>query len=296
MTENADVKVGAAEAAALEKVGADASNLNPGETGAGNPAPAAPSNKAPEKKGDDEEHGTPVDKGPSDKQKEQAQQQQDQHQDDSPDDDESWKNQYIEFEDEAGQSVVNLLNEAGVKPIEANAFFAEAIKADDYTKIRWDLIEARLGKDKAALARIGITHHYENVYKRNTETKAKGYEVVGGEANWNKVSAWVRKTEANDPRQKQVFDEIRRGIDAGGRLAEYAFQDLKKMYEADSNNSGLGVQKVVQGDRGNAEVMGGALTRAAYVAELKAAHDRGARGPEIEAIRARRRAGMQAGI
>jgi hypothetical protein len=110
------------------------------------------------------------------------------------------------------------------------------------------------------------------------------------------VAAWVRKTEAADPRQKAVFDEIRKGIDAGGRLAEYAFQDLKKLYEGAAGNSGLGVQKIVQGNATGGTVEGGPLTRAQYVTELKAAYDRGARGPEIEAIRARRRQGQAAGI
>src|SRR5690606_34976790 len=106
--------------------------------------------KAPEKKGDDEEHGTPVQKSPSDQKKEEGKQEDkkadnkaDDKADDTADtDDESWKHQYIQFEDEAGQSVVNLLNEAGVKPIEANTFFAEAVATGDFTKIRWDLIEA----------------------------------------------------------------------------------------------------------------------------------------------------------
>lgn len=284
-----------AEAEALAASGATQENLNPGEVGGGNPQPPAPVNKAPEKKGDDEEHGVPVNKSPSEEKKvEQPDKKADDSANDQPDD-ESWKNQYIQFEDEAGQSVVNLLNEAGVKPIEANAFFADAVASGDFTKIRWDLIEARLGKDKAALARIGITHHYETVWKRNDETKAKGYEVVGGEQNWNKVAAWVRKTESADPRRKAEFDEIRKGIDAGGRLAEYAFQDLKRMYEADTSNSGLGVQKVQHGTT-QGDPVGGPLTRREYVEELKKAHDRGAKPAEIQAIQARRRAGMQAGL
>ena len=291
-TENAELT---GQAAALAAQGATVEDTNPGEVQKGNPAPAAPSNKAPEKKGDNEEHGTPVQKSPSEKKEEVKPETKPEDKPVEDKDDESWKNQYIQFEDEAGQSVVNLLNEAGVKPIEANTFFAEAVATGDFTKIRWDLIEARLGKDKAALARIGITHHYETIWKRNDETKAKGYEVVGGEENWNKVASWVKKTERADPRRKAEFDEIRKGIDAGGRLAEYAFADLKRMYEGDTGNSGLGVSKITTGNS-NAEVQGGPLTRAQYVAELKAANDRNARGPEIEGIRARRRAGMQAGI
>lgn len=274
---------------ALAAQGATQEQTDDGHNGKGNPVPVdkgltkpeekKPETKVEEKKTDEKKVDTATEEVTEPTQEEK----------------DAWKKDYIKFEDEAGQSVVNLLNEAGVKPVEANAFFEEAIKSGDFTKIKWDLIEARLGKDKAALARIGITHHYNTIYKRNEDTRAKGYEVVGGEENWKKVATWVKSTEKADPKQKAVFDEIRKGIDAGGRLAEYAFADLRKMYEADSKNSGLGTNKIVQGDLQPARVEG-ALTKAAYLKEIKDAHARNATHAEINDIRARRTAGIQAGM
>lgn len=281
---------------ALQAVGATPKDLSEGHTGEGNKAPSAPASR-----GDDEVHGEPLKKEvkkPETKVEEKTEEKAEETTEETTEPaDESWKEQYLEFEDDAGKSVVNLLKAAGVKPVEANAFFAEALKANDINKVRWDLIEARLGKDQAALARIGINDHYNRVYKRNEETRDAGYAAVGGEANWKKVANWVKSRESADPKTKVAFDEIRKGIDAGGKLAGYAFAELVSLYEADKNNSGLGVKKVVQGGKQNSEVVGGPIGKADYLTEMKKLHESGkATQAAVSALRERRRAGIASGI
>lgn len=214
--------------------------------------------------------------------------------DDDGVDPDAWKAQYIQFEDATAQSVVNMLNEAGVGPVEANAIFEEALKNDDLSKVKWDVLEEKLGKDKAALAKIGITDYYNREYSKNVATTKTAHEVMGGEDNWKKVASWVKKAEKADPSRKAEFDELRQGLNHGGRYAKQAALDLKALYEGDKGNSGLGSSKIIQGDnppKGGLEPM----TRKAYTDELRKHGDR--IDPTLYAeLRARRKAGMAAGI
>lgn len=214
--------------------------------------------------------------------------------DDDDVDPDAWKEQYIQFEDPTAQSVVNMLTEAGVSPVEANSIFEEALQHDDLSKVKWDVLEARLGKDKANLARVGITDYYNREYSKNVATTNMTYETMGGKENWDKVAKWVKSTEKSDGSRKAEFDELRNGLNMGGRYAKQAAADLKTLYEADTKNSGLGASKIIKGDtppKGGIEP----ISRADYVAGLKKLGDRG--NPQaIAELRSRRRAGMAAGI
>lgn len=207
----------------------------------------------------------------------------------------SWKEDYIDLPDPAAQSVINLLKEAGVKPVEANEFFAEAFKTDDISKIKWDLLEARLGKDKTHLAKIGITDFYNREYSKNVATTNLVKEVVGGDEAWSKVAKWVGAAQTADPSRKAEFDELRKGIDMGGRYAKQAATDLKALYEAAPGNSGLGGTKVLAKGQQVSDPGVVGMSKAEYVAELQK-HGDGIKPAVYAALRARRKAGMATGL
>lgn len=276
----------------LDAQGVQPKDLNDGQTTNGAPKPPpAPSNAPPPKKeddGKDEVHGEgtkPDTKKPEEKKAEDK---------DKPTDD-SWKQEYIKMDDPVANSVIDLLKESNVSVVEANAIFEGALKSGDIKDINWDVLRARLGDAKFTLAKAGIETYYNGKHKANMESVAAAHEVMGGPENWQTVAAWVRATEKADPSRKAEFDEIRKGLDAGGRLAKYAAQDLRKLYEGDKNNNGLGTSKIVQGTS-TAPTGVAPLSRADYLKEMKAANDRNAKPAEIAALRARRQAGMQAGI
>lgn len=270
----------------VKPVPKEATNVTP------SPVPAAPPNVDPDKVAADKAAADKViaDKAAADAAAAQAAKEAEQEED-TPNPDQ-WKEQYIQFDDPTAQSVVNMLNEAGMSPVEANAIFEDALKHDDLSKVKWDVLEARLGKDKANLAKIGITDYYNREYSKNTATTKMAHEVMGGEENWKTVANWVKRAEKADPSRKAEFDELRQGLNHGGRYAKQAAADLRKLFEADPKNSGLGNSKIISGD---APPKGGLqpMSRAEYTAELSKHGDR--IKPELYAeLRERRRLGMAA--
>lgn len=195
----------------------------------------------------------------------------------------------------AATAAIDLLKEAGVGPNEANGFFAKALASGDLKDIDVAGLEAKLGKAKATLVMTGVTAHYNAVAQKGAETVAQVHAIFGGEQNWTAVKTWAQASEKTDPALKSKIDDIRGMIDEGGYRAEAGSRELLRLYNAAPATKGLGTAKLAVGDS-TGTVVGTHLTRTDYITELKAAHDRGAKPVEIQAIDARRRAGKAAGI
>lgn len=202
--------------------------------------------------------------------------------------------QWVQLEDPSGQAAIDLLKEANVTPAEAQTIFGDAMQTGDMSKVKWDVLEARLGKGKAHLVKTGVLDYNNRVATAVRETTQKVFEVVGGQENWNKVSAWVGETKKSDPSAVAKFTAIQQGLDAGGYLAELAARDLKTMYEADPKNNGLGTGKITEGQK-PAAVDGGPIDKRTYQTEIRKAQAAGDY-KLIDSLRARRLAGQQAGM
>ncbi len=207
----------------------------------------------------------------------------------------NWQNQYVNVDHAQGQAAINLMKEAGVSPVEANAIFAKSIASGDLKDVDWDTLEAKVGKDKAILVKAGVEAYFNEKVAVVRETTKDAYEIMGSEANWNTVKNWAQKAEKSDPVLHKKVQEIRRAIDVGGWQAKNAVTELRSMYEKAPGNSGLGTTKVLQGDQPGV-VAGGALTKADYLAQMHIAYAAGAKAPVINALRARRKQGMAQGI
>jgi len=194
---------------------------------------------------------------------------------------------------EAGNDAFEMLKEKGVDAKEANSIFAAALKSGDLKDVKWEVLEAKVGKATAKVIRGNIERYHADVVEKDKKLTEDIHEQVGGKENWDKVVAWARKKEANDPAFKRELDDIRKGLAMGGRYGKTATADVLALYEADPKNKGLGVSKLVKGDGKAAEVE--PLTKAAYLAAVKEARKNGAGPNEIAALQLRRKAGMAAG-
>lgn len=221
-------------------------------------------------------------------------------QDDAEAETPEWDGEYVQLDDPAGQSVVNLLNAAGVKAKEANAFFAKALETGNPKDVDWGAIEARIGKDQANLAKIGFNDYYQRVYSKNVANKAAVLEVVGGDKNWNKMVKWAQGREGSDPAFAAELEDIRAGIAAGGKNAKRAAEDLIALYEGDSKNSGLNNRKPLEkGDKNTSKLDGEPMSRAEYFKAVKALDAEPgtpqSKAAKIKSLQARRLAGKAAG-
>ncbi|KRR22164.1 hypothetical protein [Bradyrhizobium retamae] len=283
---------------ALAAQGATVENLDEGALdNKGAPkAPAAPANAPPEKKGDDEENSVVI-VDPAKAAEEKAAAEKAAAEKAAADKEAAGPlKDYTSFpESPAANAAIELLKEAGVGPNAANEFFAKALKSGDLNDVDVAGLEAKLGKAKATLVMAGVTAHYEGLAAKVTETVTQVHGIFGGKENWDTVKTWAQKTEKADPAFKAKVDEIRSMLNEGGIRADLGAKELLRLYNSAPDQKGLGTNKLAVGDS-TGTVIGTALSRAQYLAELKTAHARNAKPAEIKALDARRLAGKKAGI
>lgn len=281
--------------------GAGVDNLDPGHAKQGSVAPKPEDTKKPTAAELNEEHDDPNAK-PEDKEKA-AKEKADKEAADKAEADKKakeeenkdWHKEYVKTGHESADAAIDLLKEANVSPIEANAIFSKAIESGDLKDIPWHQLEDKIGKAKTTLVKAGVENFFREVLDKNRATVAQTFEVMGGEENWNKVKTWAQTKEKTDTAFKGEVDAIRGMLDKGGKQAELAAKELRRMYEADAKNNGLGTNKIIEGNTAP-KLDGAPMTRAEYHAAITKAHNENAPKAVIANLQARRRAGMQAGI
>lgn len=211
------------------------------------------------------------------------------------DEEDDWDGEYVALDHPSGDAAIEVMKEAGMSAIEASAVFADALKTGDITKVKWNLLEAKIGKAKTQLVKDGITQYNTEVISKTQATRATVLETVGGEDNWQAITKWAKAREKTDKVFAGQLQEYRKAIEIGGGIAKHTAEVLKAEFNKDPKNNGLGVTAIIQGGALPASV-DNPLTRADYVVELKKAHDRRASPEEIKALDARRTAGRQKGI
>lgn len=244
---------------------------------------------------DDEEHGTPLEK---DKQEETTEEDKKEEEETSnKSDDESWKEEWVSTGNADADAAIEIMKEAGVKPVEGNEIFKDALDTGDLSKVRWDLLEARIGAAKARLVRNGVEAYYNNEYAEQIKVRDEAYEAVGGEKNWTKIQTWAAGKEKKDAAFKSELADWRKALGVGGFAARSAVKAIIEAYNADSGNTTVGNTKAERGTaKPGKQTVGEPLSRAGYFDALERAG--GDRAPESvkQALWARRQAGQQAGI
>lgn len=208
---------------------------------------------------------------------------------------EAWDGQYVTIDNPGAQAVIELLKESNVDPKEANSFFEAALKTGDISKVDWAGLEKKIGPAKTKLAKIGVEQYYNTAVKETNATVAAAYEITGGEENWVTIRTWAQATEKSDKEFAKLMPDYRKALDAGGWAAKKAVEALKEAYNKAPNNKGLGVAKLLQGDK-LTPVVGEVIRKADYLTQMKALHEKGASQSEIAALRLRRNQSRAQGI
>lgn len=210
-----------------------------------------------------------------------------------------WAKEWIKTGNADADAAIDIMQAAGVSPVEGNAIFEKAIKSSNLDDVDWKLLEAKVGPATARLVRNGVEKFHAEEGSVIAETVAYGHEAVGGEANWNKLSKWSQAREASDPKWASEVASYRKAIDVGGAAAKLAINALKAAYEADSKNTGFGTTKIVTGDKTNAApAVGTALSRSEYVKLMQEAERKGGREYDavVNNLRSRRELGRKQGL
>lgn len=209
----------------------------------------------------------------------------------------AWKDDYVQIDNPYAQSAINLLKEAKVSPVEANDIFKDAIEANDLSKVDWARLEKKVGADKALLIKQGVETYYNEQYKVQYETVQKGYDTFGGEEGWKKAKTYFDKLAKSDQEFSSKRDQFRKMLDMGGWAAERALSELKEIYTKDPKNSGIRARTDNLERGGTVATQSNALTKDQYRAELAKIDTYTPEGQRAyQELRARRAAGMQAGI
>ena len=283
-----------AEEKALLAQGVTPASLDPGQTGGGNKAPVdtGVTKKVPEPTAEEKAAAQKIvdDKAAADKlvaDEEAAK---------KAGTDQVGKTKWAKSDDPIYNSVIEMLTDSGVSPMEGSAIFDKAVASGNLEDIDWAVLEKKVKPGQFTLIKAGVEKYYDDQYKPIRETVAKGHEIVGGEENWVKVRDWAQKQEKAG--KLPQLGEIRKAIGQNGWIAQKAIEELKGLYEKDPSNKGLGVQKFTEGNVNQVIAAGDALNASDYRAELEKLKN-GFREPDpkkLAALQARRKAGMAAGL
>lgn len=183
--------------------------------------------------------------------------------------------EYPEYQDDTANSIVGTLKNAKVPPEKAKDIFAEAVQSLDVSKLDMDALAGLVGKDGAELTKLRLEKYFEARKTQVAASVAAVHEVFGSKATSDKVFAWANAKAKADPAFKLEFSELVQMLDKSKTQAQMASEALKRKYEADPENSSLGV-KMVNGDKSAAVIADDAkLTRAQYLDAVKQAHRAG---------------------
>ena len=192
---------------------------------------------------------------------------------------------------DVANSVLETLQNSGVKPDEAKALLWDAVQEGDPSKIDRDALVEKVGKAKATLIMAGVNGVIRDNKERLEAVQKVTFDVAGGEANWKTAAAWaVKHIPEND------LEELRGMLDKGGRSAKVAAQEIVEKYNKDPKNTSLNKGKTITPGGKPSTKVENPLSRAQYGAELDRAHNRRAGPAEFAALKARRDAGKKLGI
>ena len=182
---------------------------------------------------------------------------------------------YPTYNDPNADAIVGALKAAKVTPEAAAELFKEAVQSGDVTKVNREQLEKALGKDGAELTLLRMEKMLTQKRAYVQEVVTSLHEVMGSKEHLDTVLTWAKARAAADPAFAAEYQEYVQMFDASKVKAKLAAEALKQAYQADPNNSSLGV-KMVNGDKAVNVIPDTAeLNRTEYLAALKRAHAEG---------------------
>lgn len=194
---------------------------------------------------------------------------------------------------EAADASMAILKDAGVTKADMDFIFGKARVSGKLSDINIQAIEAKVGKQKAALVMAGVEAYHRDATGKATAIASTVHEVAGGKEAWDKVAGWVNAKAAADPAFRAEVAEMRGMLNAGGKQAKLAAKALVDQYNADPNTKGLANGSLVKGDSASTGMA--PMGRAEYLAEYKKAEAKGDT-VAMSILSSRRAAGRKAGL
>lgn len=276
--------------------GVTADNINPGEGRVGNKAPVINNEPPTDETEEDALNEQHIDPNAKPKQEDKTPEPEDKKPEDTEEDKKADEpsTEYPVYGDEAADSVVAILKDAGVEAIVADAIFRKAAETNDLNQVDMKTLIEKVGKEKANLIMFGVREYYNKNLAAVNAVKDAVFNVFDGQENFEKVKTWANQREAKDEAFAAQMNEYRKLFDTSAVAATLAAKELRAAYEADANNKSL-VTKIVNGDKSASTQVGEKyLTRAEYNVQIKAAYDKNDT-QEINRLNSARNAAIKAG-
>ena len=197
------------------------------------------------------------------------------------------KKEYPVYNDEAADSVVGLLKDAGVTADEADTFFRAAVEANDLSKVDVAGLTAKVGKEKATLIMVGVKDYYNRNAEAVKKVTDEVYKVTGGEAQFETLKNWAIEKEKVDTKFAAELNDYRAMLEGTPTQARLAAQELLRAYNADPKTKSLTVN-MTHGDKpGSQDLSLEYISRSDYITQLKVAESKADKA-EISRLNARR--------
>lgn len=201
---------------------------------------------------------------------------------------------YITYNDPVADSIVGTFKAAKIPAAQAAELMKDAVQSGDISKLNKEALVKALGADAAELTIMRVEKFLSARTARVKEIVEITHSEAGSEDNWKKIITWANAKAEKSSEFHAELTEYAKMFDSGKTQAKLAASSLKKLYEADPNNSSLGV-KMTQGDKtGTRTVDEMNMTRAQYVEKLKQAYKTG-NDAEVQRLNNLRTATLQAG-
>ena len=176
---------------------------------------------------------------------------------------------YQYYGNPTADSIIDTFKSKKVPPAKAQELLAEAITAEDASKVNKQELVKLLGADAAELTLLRLESALAKNKLSREKTVAAVHSTVGGKENWEKIVAFAKGNQ--DAAFQERFNVLKDMLGEGDVKATLAAKELKALYESDKNNSSLGV-KIMDGDKAASTIKDSdSLTRAQYVELAEAA-------------------------
>lgn len=185
---------------------------------------------------------------------------------------------------EVGNSVLQLIQNAGGTPEQAKALLFEAVRDNDMSKIDKAELTNLVGEANATIIMSGASTFANEIAAKNIEIAKTVNEAVGGNDNWIAVQNWVDTSNISES-EKAEYNEL---LASGGARARFAATELLNKYNADSGNTQITDTNRIDPDV-DTETQSEAITAKEYYSRMAMASRKGEDTTSIKAARARGR-------
>jgi hypothetical protein len=185
---------------------------------------------------------------------------------------------------EVGNSVLQLLQNAGATPDEAKGLLFEAVQKNDMGLIDETALVAKVGEASAKIILSGAKTFALELAETNRAAEEAVYSVAGNAENWTKVQTWAEK--AMSDAEMADYNAL---ISKGGASARFAATELLTKFNGDKGNTQITDTPRVDADVDTSSASE-ATTSKEYFDQMVVAKRKGLDTTAIKAARARGRA------